>query len=295
MAGDGWRRTARALEGWVEALPAEWYDVRAVRADQRGEAIIRQYRPEQLPAAAGWLRRLNAQGWSIYGRPATTSHVLVDDLDPVTLAEFTIAHRCAATVETSPRNFQTWLTVSVKPIEPGLATRVARALADRYGADRFAADAFHLGRLPGLCNRKPAYFRPDAGYPWVVLRHAAPGVCPRAAALIHSMSEAAVPIATHAISAIGTECRTKLFRSNVEEYIAGMKAVVALLPPEAIVDRSRMDFAIARNLLSRGVSEPDVVAVVRAGPRAASLPEKTAEQYVARTITAARAAVTGLS
>ena len=288
MASDGTRRTAGLLGRWAQALPADWYDVRLVLNEAKSVAMSRQYRPDQLPAAAGWMRHMNSQGWHVYCRPGCTSHVLIDDLDANGLASLTVEHQVAAVVETSRRNFQAWVTISSTSADPGIATRFARALAARHGGDPGAADAFHLGRLPGLCNRK-AEHATAGGYPWVLLRHAAAGVCPAAGGLLRVMAEVERTRSNIVATASDTDmpAATRL-RLPQQEHEAGATAVRASLAQGQAEDRSRTDYAIALRLLGRGVPDDKVGDVVAAGAKASSLSSALADGYVQRTVRAAR-------
>src|SRR2546422_7553791 len=62
-------------------------------------------------------------------------------------------HEPCVVLRTSPGHLQAWVRVSLSPLEPALATSVARHLADLYGADRASADARRLGRLAGFTNQ----------------------------------------------------------------------------------------------------------------------------------------------
>ena len=66
-------------------------------------------------------------------------------------------HDPTTITETSPDNFQVWIAVSNDELPIPVATQLARLLEQRYSTDTGSADAFHLGRLPGLRNKKPKY------------------------------------------------------------------------------------------------------------------------------------------
>lgn len=72
----------------------------------------------------------------------------------------------AVIVETSPGNFQTWLNHG-RVLSTAESTAAARALAEKFGGDKGAADWRHFGRLAGLTNRKPKYQASNGRYPFV--------------------------------------------------------------------------------------------------------------------------------
>jgi len=78
-----------------------------------------------------------------------------------------------ARIETSPENFQVWITASNGELPDRVATELGKLLASMYGGDPGSTDALHLGRLPGLRNKKPKYQTDsDDGGPLVILRTA---------------------------------------------------------------------------------------------------------------------------
>jgi uncharacterized protein (DUF2062 family) len=60
-----------------------------------------------------------------------------------------------------------------------------------------------------------------------------------------------------------------------------------------LLDRSRLDAAIARRLLRRGATPEHVAATIAAGEKARSLPPGEAETYAQRTLAAAMRDATG--
>lgn len=284
----GAQRTAEALQRWAEALPADSYTVRLVHVETKGRAESRHYSAGELANAAGWLRHRNANGWHVYGRPADTRHILVDDLDQDGLDALGSRHRLAAVVETSAHNFQAWVSLPGAPANPGMATRAARILAARHGGDPGAADAWHLGRLPGLCNRKPMYEAADGRFPWVLLRHAGAGCCPAGHALLREAAGAPPPADAGAVPAGRLQVRR---RDPAAEYAAAEAIVAGLLAPGIRLDRSRLDYGVASRLLRLGLSPAQVELVLLQGPKSSGLARAQAQRYARRTIAAARRAV----
>jgi hypothetical protein len=121
-----------------------------------------------------WFRARNANGCHIYGRPNTTRYILIDD---VTIEALSRMRQDGSTptvvIETSLDNFQVWITASADDLPIHVATELGKLLAAKYGGDPGSTDAFHLGRLPGLRNKKPKYQTyPGDGGPLVRLRTA---------------------------------------------------------------------------------------------------------------------------
>ena len=161
-------RTEAVLRRWFAALPAPAYDLGIL--GERG-----MYRLEAVPAARilrmlPYLRRRNAHGAHIYGRPTGESpYTLLDDAYAATLNRLTDeGFAPAAVVETSPGNFQAWLRHR-QPFPKELGTLAAQMLAERFGTDRNAADWRRFGRLPGFTNRKPQHRDSHGLFPFVLL------------------------------------------------------------------------------------------------------------------------------
>src|SRR3984885_1331737 len=96
----------------------------------------------------------------------------------------------AVVVETSPRNYQAWLK-HPESLNKELSTAAARALAEKFGGDRGAADWRHFGRLAGFTNRKAKYEDADTGlYPFVRLIEARSRVYPVAPQFIDGVRRA---------------------------------------------------------------------------------------------------------
>jgi hypothetical protein len=140
-----------------------------------GSRAIREIIPCQLlftKKYVEWFRARNANGCHIYGRPNSTRYILIDDITTEALSR--MKHNgltLTAAIETSPDNFQVWITAADEDLPIQVATELAKLLAAQYGGDPGSTDAFHLGRLPGLRNKKPEYqTHPGDGGPLVILR-----------------------------------------------------------------------------------------------------------------------------
>ncbi len=289
--GMGSRRTRDALRAWCRALPSPSFLVAVIPAgeDAAARPERRCFTEEKLEEAGDWLRHRNARGCNPYGRPAEARHVLVDDLCEDRLDALQAAHHVAAVVETSPHSLQAWVTVSEEEIAAPLATAIARHLAARFGGDPGAADAHHLGRLPGLANRKPLHQRKNGSLPWARLRAAPGGVDPGGTALVEeAFRHATAPLRTSRPLLPGPQAWGRIhWRSPAEEHREAEHRVRLTLPRGATLDRSRLDFSVARRLLLQGTPADFVEAVVEAGARAEGLQPAVREAYSQRTVRAA--------
>lgn len=150
--------------------------------DRKPVMLPRTWDHDSLLRSIGWLRHENYDGRNIYVRPKGEHNLsLVDDLTIVTIAEMTRSgFTPAAVVETSPGNFQAWLK-HPEQLSKELGTAAARALAQKFGGDRGAADWRHFGRLAGFTNRKLSRRDAETGlYPFVKLIQATGETFPEA-------------------------------------------------------------------------------------------------------------------
>jgi hypothetical protein len=94
--------------------------------------------------------------------------ILVDDLSEDKIEQMRyrgVSPACV--VETSPKNFQAWVSLGTEPMPKSQRKTVAALFAKEFGGDLGSADANHYGRLAGFTNRKPQYLR-DGKYPYVL-------------------------------------------------------------------------------------------------------------------------------
>lgn len=152
-----------------------------IREAKTGKMMNREWSRAELEQAAAWLKRMNAKGNDVYIRPAGEHGlVLVDDLKPQALERMKAeGFAPAATIETSPGNYQVWVKLSDKPLSADVRRIAAQGLAKQYGGDPNSADSRHYGRLAGFTNQKPQHAR-NGRQPYV-LAHDCPGKVARAA------------------------------------------------------------------------------------------------------------------
>ena len=168
------RITLDAITRQADAMAVDVFEIGLYKPAVDGKAN----EPEMLPRtwdkatllkSVGWLKYQNSQGRNIYIRPKGEHALsLVDDLNAAALDRMkSEGFQPAIVVETSPGNFQAWLNHG-RVLPRAESTAAARALAERFGGDRGAADWRHFGRLAGLTNRKPKY-ESNGMYPFVRL------------------------------------------------------------------------------------------------------------------------------
>ena len=272
------------------------YEIGVYRREAPGKPaamLLRRWDTAAIEHAIGWLRYQNYRGCDIYIRPAGSPHSLnlVDDLTAEAVAAMKqTGFDPAVIVETSPNNYQAWLK-HPEPLDKETSTATARALAERFGGDRGAADWRHLGRCSGFENRKPGHQNLVTGlFPLVRLVEGAGKVYPEAERFIGGVKrnleeqhhrweqrrEQRLSEPIHVSRSRRSDLKTiDAFRSN----------------PKYDGDGKRCDLAYAIYALSHGATAAQVETVIRSRDLSHKGSARRQEDYVQRTI---RKALEGL-
>lgn len=262
-----------------------------IRDAKTGQMMNREWNRAELEKAVPWLKRMNAKGNDVYIRPAGDHGlVLVDDLKPQALERMKAdGFAPAATIETSPGNYQAWVKLSETPLSADVRREAAKELATRYGGDPNSADSRHYGRLAGFTNQKPQHAR-DGRQPYV-LAHDCPGKVARAA------PERLERIEQHLDRVAAQKEREKRLEAletakpggygsqydPVQEYQRQAQRLLKRYGPQA--DFSRLDWMIATDMAKSGrFTVQDIEKSIReCSPNVESRKAGHVEDYARRT------------
>ena len=196
MTDRGLMLTMQAIRRQVAAMPHDLYLVRLIHGRTRrafpGERL---WTAAQLlnPATIRFLRIRNREGCDVYIQPyadnQNAGYVLLDldRTDPNVLDRMrNNGHNPCVVLQTSPGHLQAWMHVNNSPLEPCIATAIARQLARDYSGDWASADWRHLGRLAGFTNPKPLRRTVRGCAPWVKIVSAQRVLVARAEAMLQS-------------------------------------------------------------------------------------------------------------
>jgi hypothetical protein len=118
-----------------------------------------------------WLKFENVNGNDIYitqDNNIDRALILVDDLKIAQIKQMDQRGvNPACVIETSPDNYQVWVSLGVEPMPKNQRKILATLLAKAFGGDPASVDANHFGRLAGFTNRKPEHLK-KSGYPFVL-------------------------------------------------------------------------------------------------------------------------------
>jgi len=306
MQDRGFFLTWQAIRRQLTAMPNELYLVRLIHhATRRPFPGERLWTAAQLTTAATirFLRLRNREGCDIYLHPyaedRNAGYVLLDldAADPRVLETMRAdgLEPCVV-LQTSPGHWQAWLHLSACPLQPALATAVAKQLARTYGGDLASADWRHLGRLAGFTNQKPAR-RTLRGYPpWVTVLYARAGLAAHADRLLQSAIPAQTPAPRVPVPISGDgpqDPDDTLAPATIPQHEA-IQIYQRCMQRWHISERfpqpdwSIVDLWVARELLSRGTLPDQVRAILQRGSPQFPRRHGDPQDYLRRTL--ARAA-----
>lgn len=269
-------------------MGAEVFEVGLFKPNARDREPVmlpRVWDHDSLMRSIAWLRHENRDGRNIYIRPNGEHNLsLVDDLKAEALVEMErTGFTPAVVVETSPGNFQAWLKHSDQ-LSKEMGTAAARALAEKFGGDRGAADWRHYGRLAGFTNRKNKHCDESTGlYPFVKVIQASGGVYPMAPEFLSNVraeleeryrmeQQRRMSFSASSRTAAGdTHARFK----SIDEFRND---------PKYGGDGTRIDLAFAIYALSHGASTAQVEGAIRTRDLSHKGTEKRQADYIDRTI-----------
>jgi hypothetical protein len=295
----------QAIRRQVAAMPHDLYLVRLIhQATRRAFPGERLWTANQLikEPTVRFLRMRNREGCDVYIQPYAETHnagYIFLDLDhghASVLEDMRAAgHEPCVVLQTSPGHLQAWVRVSVTPLDPAIASTIARALAHLYRGDLASADGHHLGRLAGFTNQKLSRRQRNGYAPWVRLVYAQLGVATQGTALVEAAMRlvSLAPIPPKASGALsGPLSREPVAPAHhpAEAYQIYQTWLHRLHIPQRFpqTDWSIADKWIAKELLQRGTSVTVVAALLRGGspgfPRGHADPEGYLHRTLARAL-----------
>jgi hypothetical protein len=250
-----------------------------------GPAMIpRTWDSDALMRSIHWMRLQNLQGRNIYIRPRGEHNLtMVDDLKRESVDRmFASGFTPAVVVETSPGNFQAWLKHS-QVLSRDVSTAAARALADRFGGDKGAADWRHFGRLAGFTNRKSKYQSAEGLFPFVRL-HVASGAS-------YPESDRFIEVVQSKLA--GDRERAEQVRAQFADRVNISHRTIQNFRSDAAYggDGTRVDLAYAIYALSHGAQTEQVKAAIRSRDLSHKGDDKRQDEYIARTVNKAQSII----
>ena len=301
----------QAIRRQLAAMPHELYLVRLIHhATRRAFPGERLWTAAQLvkESTVRFLRIRNREGCDVYIQPyaenVNAGYILLD-LDPGDPAALDLmranGHEPCVVLQTSPGHLQTWIRVSAAPLEPAVATAIARQLARHYRGDLASADWRHLGRLAGFTNQKPLRRQRNGYAPWVRLLYAQLGLATHRTSLLEA-AERRVMRARSAVPATGSlrdplpldlvAFHTPAAASEIYQAWLNRLRIPQRFPQP---DWSIADKWIAKELLRQGTPVAAVAALLRWGSPGFPRRHADPEDYLRRTLARALCELDGVA
>ena len=275
-------RIEATLRRLFAALDSHTYDL-GVLAEHSMFPRLEALPPSRIVQMLPYLKYRNVQGGNLFFRPSGESRfTLLDDLSPESLARLNAeGFAPSAVVETSPGNFQAWLK-HAQPLPKELSTLAAKLLAERFGADKGAADWRRFGRMPGFTNRKPKHQNARGLYPFARLVACSRDSFPQA-------------------EAFHRELIALFERQEAEQRESRTRYVAHTILPSASLTLARFrsasryarqpaaaDMAFAIAAFAHGWSDHDIAAELAANYLSRDNNQRRRNAYIRRTLTKAR-------
>ncbi len=252
------------LHKLVDALHCDTFDIRIISLGSKVVAC-RQFTPNQFIASADWFAAMSAARHHVFFRPdGPLTHVLVDDISADALHLMACdGVRPSAVVETSPDNFQAWVTLSGRNHSTDVHAAACHILAEQYAGDRGSAKPTQHGRVPTTRNPKPLRALPD-GRPPLVLVYQSREHVPRLRfnkGLTHEAHEQVLSRQSIRIEQVEAYGERKPQIGSTESDVSTVKAMIDETTAQFGGNRSRADAHVATFLLTNG-SAPEQVEVL---------------------------------
>jgi hypothetical protein len=243
-----------------------------------------------------FLRIRNREGCDVYLQPfadgRNAGYILLD-LDHANRAVlptmYANGHEPCVMLQTSPGHLQAWIRVSPAPLEPALATAIARQLAHTYGGDSGSADGRHLGRLAGFTNQKPRRRLLSGRAPWVRVVHTMTGFARNAGALLRAATPLPVPAPVRMQGVVQAPITGEQALEIYQGWIERWRILERYPQP----DWSIVDLWIARELFAQGRPAGEVELVLRFGSPQFPRRHGNPDDYLRRTLARAALPVPG--
>lgn len=165
--------TTKAVINQLRAMACQSYEI-GIFDREKGEMFNRScLSNEEIIKMIPWLKSENYKGNDIYIRPDENENralILVDDINKMMIEQMIKrGMNPACIIETSPNNFQVWVSLVREPISNSQHKIASQLLQKEFNGDKASVGFKHYGRLSGFTNRKTKYIQ-DNKYPYVLCR-----------------------------------------------------------------------------------------------------------------------------
>jgi hypothetical protein len=290
-----------AVRSQLSAMNCDEYKVGILNRDHKTMVIKNNLSSDSVLNYINFLKHKNVNGHDIYicqENSVDRALILVDDLDSFKIGQMVNRGvNPACVVETSPCNFQVWVSLGQTPMPKSQRKLVAALLAREFGGDLASTDANHFGRLAGFTNRKPCH-KTGNGYPFVLCKSHS-GAHADKSSEVRDWAKRQVEKSLRTESEIpNSPLSLSLDLARPEAPINGRFTIYfnqwknLTIKKYLTIDLSRGDFAVSCRLLKQGYTNDDVInAIINCSQNIAERKMNYVNRYAKRTVEAALKAI----
>jgi hypothetical protein len=288
--------TINAIRSQLLAMNCDYYKLGIFNRHAKKMTLRYKLDFDSIFTSVQWLKFNNANGHDIYitqNNNLDRALILVDDLKIDQIKQMDKRGvNPACVIETSPDNYQVWVSLGLEPMPKNQRKILATLLAKTFGGDPASVDANHFGRLAGFTNRKPEYQK-ESGYPFVLCREAT-GKHAEKKDEIRAWVKAK---ADEEMFAVQSKQNFELIPINHNNYQLDIGNVFNLYFKQWLhsvkknnkaIDYSSGDFAVTSRMINDGYTKSDIIsAIENYSPNIKTRKRNHIEDYALRTFNAA--------
>ncbi|MDR2410663.1 MAG: RepB family DNA primase [Bacteroidales bacterium] len=283
--------TTEAINYQLKAMNCELYRIGIYNREKNYMLNLDSLTEGSINKKIKYLKFQNANGHDIFISPSKETEraiILVDDLTNNNIVNMkNDGYNPACIIETSPNNYQVWISLGQNPLSSEYRKIVSKFLASEYNGDIGSVGSNHYGRLAGFTNRKSKYLT-YFGYPYVLCTE----YTGEHAHNRHKLIQYAENEFNHTINKQNKEIKTSMNNKQLcsekayELYFNQWEKHIKMYGKS--YDLSRGDFAVVCRMIKEGYNRDEIFnAILLCSPNIKSRKGNYTEDYANRTINAA--------
>jgi hypothetical protein len=282
-------RTSQAITRQMKAINSDTYRIGIYNRQKNSMENIDNLTIDKIHNRLSYFKAQNANGNDIFICPSVNNDraiILVDDLKTKHINEMKIrGHNPACIIQTSPCNFQVWVSLGIETMSADKRKIISRYLCHEYKGDVGCIGSNHYGRLAGFTNRKQQYLT-EKGYPYVLCIDYTGEHAYNKEELIKYAEEElnknicyTVDVKAKNINQDNSSTKFAIYYKQWQNHVEINKTTY---------DLSRGDYAVVCRMLKEGFKKMDICnALVQNSPNIVQRKGKHIYDYALRTIDAA--------
>jgi hypothetical protein len=283
-------KTLEAIINQLSAMKAERYELGIYHRESAKMFIQKSLTLNDIIKIIPTLKYKNMVGNDIYIRPDPKEDraiVLIDDITIKTIRsmkERGIDPACV--IETSPNNYQVWVSLGNETLSGKYRKEVASLLTKEFNGDPGCVASSHFGRLAGFTNQKKIYLVNNR-FPYVLCREYAGNHAKNYIQLIELAKKQLEDLVF----------KNRIISFNKKDINLNSDSIFCnyfnswlqnTMKYNNEIDYSRGDFAVACRMIKEGYSRDDTIrAIVLNSPNIEIRKKNHVDDYASRTVDSA--------